>query len=236
MVFKPTARKLHSERFYEILTLGTSNCSCVGPVSYLPGIRDLKNLGLVNVCMAKLCLKSSALKMLSTSNFTKTVESYGMQFQEFTDILSSTNSVVAGSVALRCITGEIFTCKNGCRDGGDMDIYVREGLHGEIQITQYLKTLTYIEFGHRVSYSSSRYEPGNTSGCKNYFSHHYGRFIDVVIMKHGCAPKTSVCTYDLSFLMSVFDGVKFVILFPTHILESRGYYNQVQDVFLLVCC
>jgi hypothetical protein len=233
MVNKPTARKQHTGRFYDILTLGSSNCSCLGPVSYLSGLRDLKNVGLVNVCMAKLCLKSNVLKMLLTSNFTKIVESYGMQFQEFSDVLSSTNSVVAGSVALRCVTGETYSSIHGCCEG-DLDIYVHEGLQGQIQVTEYLKTLNYFDLLNPVRNSGSGYKPGNMSEVRTFFSTRYGRCIDVVIMKHGCAPKTSVCHYDLSFLMSFFDGVKFVILFPTHILESKGYYNQVQAFFLLV--
>ena len=128
MLSHVVARKHHLERWIAIMTLGTTTCSCFGPVSYPAGIRDLKNLGLVNVSTASLYLTPIVLKRLLLRNFNSTAVTFGLKPTEFSSMLSSTNSIVAGSLALHCITGD--TLEKGIHRS-DIDIYVHYGNRGQ---------------------------------------------------------------------------------------------------------
>ena len=105
-------------------------------------------------------------------------------------------------------------------------------------MVKYVQDNNYLPIGNMVSRNVSKHPYGssNTDCCETYVNQQSKRKIGIIVMSFRAAPKTAVCTYDFSFLMSFYDGVKFVILFPSHILACKGYYNQVHTSIYATSC
>jgi hypothetical protein len=128
-------------------------------IEFLPGLRELANLGVACSAMAPLYRRPELVKVLATRNIGLLTAKFGLERQTFEVMLRETGALVAGSFALQCLTGESYL---ETESGSDIDIYVRFGapLQG---VKEYLKAQGYC-FAGTIEGPVSSYDMMGSAG------------------------------------------------------------------------
>jgi hypothetical protein len=165
-------------------------------------------------------------------NLHNRVSLFDLDKNEFDTVLRNTGSLIGGSFALYCITGddEVAT------EDSDIDVYIP--YHQKDKMVQYFIDNDYYVLTCDMHYNGGGYFDGvgfvfpESEGiyAKDTVEHKYTQQkVDLITMDENYTPRCAIERFDMSFLMNHYNGNEFYIKHPGHVLRQIGQYNAVSS-------
>jgi hypothetical protein len=207
-------------------------------VSYFNGIHDLVHCGGVNTFVGKICQHPSVLQIMMHRNLHRRLSLFNLQKNEFDDMLRSTKSIIAGSCPLHCITGDDSSISGGY----DIDVYLHE--NQKTLVVQF-----FVENGYWNVVDNATFFPDtifnlfdrllNPVPSEILNTETMTRFIakdniHLITVEGGWDPVDATANYAKNLMKNYYNGVKFTIRHPGHILKRQWlYYNSVRTTSIV---
>jgi hypothetical protein len=190
---------------------------------YFVGIHELRIYGLINKPLATMALNEKVFKALLLRNLCSLLSSFFIIPYGLNLMLSSTKSVIAGSFVLQCITGVDYSRPNRTTD---IDVYVPSTKLGE--------WFTFMaDSGYEKDPIPRRpehdYRHEDLIFAVHPFRHIVSRrTIEIMSMDPLHPSYELVQRFDFSFLRNWYDGSRFHLSHPSHVIAKKGSYHSVR--------